>query len=161
MTTNTVEEKRRCAPPPWCGEKHEIPPEKRTYALSLTSGCLVVLNEKWLPDPDKAGEFAKVADTLDNNGKYPLLTYEEACEVYRRSEEEDEPFSIIFAQRFGRERLTIDQVGKLAHIPRVYALKLENTKKAKKVAMRAREDDMLKSAGIDAAAVFKDLPKKK
>ncbi len=158
--TVTTEERKLYAPPPWAGEKHEIPPEKRTYALSLSTGRLVVLDEKWRPDPNKIGEFEKIADTLDNNSKYPLLTYDEARKVYADSETDDEPFSVIFAQIHGRERMTVDQIGKLAHIPRVYAQKIETKKKQRKQDLKSREDDMLKTVGVNAAEIF-GAPKKK
>lgn len=157
-----LEEKRKQVLMPWEGphaDRAEIPWADRTYALSLSTGYVVVLDEKWLPDPVVIGKMRKAEDSVpDNNGKYPVMDYPEAMKLRASSEESGEPLSVCFAKLYGRERMTIDQLGKLAHVPKMYAKPSAKLTKIAKSKKREVEDEMLEVAGVSIPDVLKDGP---
>ncbi len=153
--TATTDDKKYAEMPWQTLRDPEIPWEDRIYALSLTTGRIVALDEKWLPDPENPGKMKRVEDTLDNNSKYPTMTFGEAKALAITSEEQSEALSMVFARLYGRERLTVVQLGKLAHIPKFYAKPAARMAKIEKARRQDQEDEMLSAAGIQIPSFAK------
>jgi|SRR5687767_513954 len=141
---------------PWAGQVRtpEIPHEWRTYALSLQTGDVVMLDEEWKPN-EATGRIEKVPETLDNHNKWPEMTYSEVEELFAAAEESGESIPRTFAKLFGRERLTLKQVGELTHLRQQYAAPTVIEKKRERVRRKEDEDEMIASAGIEVPDVLK------
>jgi len=152
-----VEQKRRFQRRPWMEHKGkpEIPFEWRTFALSLSTGRVVPLTEEWKPD-EQTGKLMKTPDSLDNNDGYPTMDFDEAEELFAYAEENDEALTISYAKLFGRERMTLGQIGALAHLPKFYATPEKKEAARKRIKRKEDEDEMIKAAGIEIPDVLKE-----
>jgi hypothetical protein len=156
MPEGTLIEQKQYIHRPWAGQVRdpEIPNEWRTYALSLQTGDVVMLDEEWKPN-DATGRLEKVPESLDIHNKWPLLSYDEVELLFATAEESGESIPHTFAKLFGRDRLTLKQVGELTHLRQQYAAPTVMEKKRKKVRRQEDEDAMIAAAGIEIPDVLK------
>jgi hypothetical protein len=156
IVTDEAEAPKRYICRPWAGivREPEIPHEWRTYALSLQTGDVVVMDEEWKPNED-TGRIEKVPDSIDNHNKWPLMNYEEADALFTAAEESGESIPLAFARLFGRSRLTLQQIGELTHLRQQYAKPEVREKKKVKLRRREDEDDMIRAAGIEIPDILK------
>lgn len=166
MSDDLLIEKKRTQIRPWnvSNKRPEIPWDDRVYALSLTTGQVVVLEEEWIPAEDGSGVMVrKPGSEPDNNGiwvegvqvKYPTMTYEQAVALFDDSEESSEPLTVVFARLYGRSKLTLDMIGYLGRLPKYHAV--QEKKQAAKARIKATEasDEMIAAAGIEVPASLK------
>lgn len=159
MPETIIGEPKRYIHRPWAGQirEPEIPHQWRTYALSLQTGDVVMLDEEWKPN-EETGRIEKVPESLDNHNKWPIMSYDEVDQLFAAAEESGETIPRVFARLFGRERLTLKQIGELTHLRQQYAAPTVIEAKRQKARRTEDEDEMIASAGIEVPEVLKGAP---
>lgn len=156
MPEGIVIENKQFIHRPWAGQvrRPEIPHEWRTYALSLQTGDVVVLDEEWKPN-EATGQIEKVPETLDVHNKWPMMDYDDVELLFSTAEESGESIPKTFARLFGRDRMTLRQIGELTHMRQQFAAPTTMEKKRAKIRRQEDEDEMIASSGIEIPDVLK------